>query len=77
MTGAATLFAKIWDAHAIAPLADGGALVLVDRVLLHERTGAVALEGLHAAARPLAAPAQVFCTMDHVVDTRPGRGDDT
>ncbi len=77
MTAApATLFAKIWDAHRIADAGDG-ALVLVDRLFLHERTGAVALESLYAAGRAVAAPGQVFCTMDHVVDTRPGRGDDT
>ena len=71
-----SLFDKIWDAHRIADVGDG-ALILIDRLFLHERTGAVALEGLHAAGRVVAAPAQVFCTMDHVVDTRPGRGDDT
>jgi 3-isopropylmalate/(R)-2-methylmalate dehydratase large subunit len=67
-----TLFEKIWNEHLIAEV-DGGDLLLVDRVLLHERTGGVALQSLRARGHALAAPAQVFATMDHVVDTRPGR----
>jgi 3-isopropylmalate/(R)-2-methylmalate dehydratase large subunit len=72
-----TLFDKLWDAHKVADLDDGGALILVDRVFLHERTGAVALEGLAADGRAVRAPRQAFCTMDHIVDTTPGRNDDT
>ena len=67
-----TLFAKIWNQHLIAETADGG-LILVDRVLLHERTGGVALQSLAAARRGVVAPELVFATMDHVVDTRRGR----
>jgi 3-isopropylmalate/(R)-2-methylmalate dehydratase large subunit len=72
----ATLFEKIWRAHAVQPIADG-ALLLIDRVLLHERTGGVALRSLADAGRNVAAPDQVFATMDHVVDTLPGRSDVT
>ncbi len=72
-----TLFDKIWDAHAILDLGDGAALVAIDRILLHERTGAAALNGLAAAGRAVADPARVFAMMDHIVDTRPGRGDGT
>jgi 3-isopropylmalate/(R)-2-methylmalate dehydratase large subunit len=75
--GPQTLFDKIWAQHLIAPLQGAGALVLIDRVWLHERTGAVALQSLMSAGRPVLAPAQAFCTMDHIVDTRPGRGDAT
>lgn len=71
-----TLFAKLWDAHRVADIADG-ALILIDRILLHERTGGVALQSLAAAGRHVAAPSQVFATMDHVVDTMPGRTDRT
>jgi len=74
---AKTLFEKIWDRHLVEDLGVGTGLVLIDRVLLHERTGGVALESLAAAARPVASPAQVFATMDHVVDTLPGRTDRT
>ena len=72
-----TLFDKIWDAHRITMLDDGDALILIDRVFLHERTGAVALESLAEAGRVARAPETVFCTMDHIVDTFPGRGDRT
>jgi 3-isopropylmalate/(R)-2-methylmalate dehydratase large subunit len=45
--------------------------------MLHERTGGVALKSLAAAGRAIMAPHQVFVTMDHVVDTFPGRSDET
>jgi 3-isopropylmalate/(R)-2-methylmalate dehydratase large subunit len=77
MAAPQTLIDKIWAQHLIAPLRGPDALVLIDRVWLHERTGAVALQSLKSAGRPVLAPAQAFCTMDHIVDTRPGRGDAT
>lgn len=55
----------------------GTALLAIDRIFLHERTGAVALRGLQAAGRGVADPTRAFCVMDHIVDTRPGRGDRT
>jgi len=72
-----TLFAKVWRDHLIAELSGGDALILVDRVFLHERMGAVALESLKERGRAIWAPRQAFCTMDHVVDTFPGRTDRT
>lgn len=72
-----SLFDKLWDGHLVADLGEGTGLLLVDRVLLHERTGGVALESLAAAGRPVNAPRQAFATMDHVVDTLPGRTDKT
>jgi 3-isopropylmalate/(R)-2-methylmalate dehydratase large subunit len=62
----------LWDAHAVAPI-PGGALIAIDRLFLHERMGSVALQALAAAGRKVADPARVFATMDHIVDTRPGR----
>jgi 3-isopropylmalate/(R)-2-methylmalate dehydratase large subunit len=53
------------------------ALIAIDRVFLHERTGSVALKSLEEAGRRVTDPSRVFCTMDHIVDTFPGRGDDT
>ncbi|GMG86287.1 3-isopropylmalate dehydratase large subunit [Biformimicrobium ophioploci] len=76
-TGASTLFDKLWRDHAVCELDSGETLVYLDRIFLHERTGAIALQGLRAAARPVRTPQQVFCTMDHIVDTFPGRGDET
>jgi len=68
---------KIWDAHVVADLPGGASLIAIDRVFLHERTGAVALNSLKSAGRALFDPARVFAVVDHIVDTRPGRGDQT
>ena len=72
-----TLPDKIWDAHSICETDGGTSLLAIDRVFLHERTGASALKSMAAAGRAVRDPARVFCVMDHIVDTRPGRGDDT
>ena len=72
-----TLIQKLWDAHTVADLGDDATLLYMDRVFLHERTGSVSLKGLEAAGRKVHNPEQVFCTMDHIVDTLPGRGDET
>ena len=72
-----TLFDKIWDTHQVTLLPDYSALVLVDRIFLHERTGSIALTGLEDSGRSIRSPEKVFCTMDHIIDTFPGRGDKT
>jgi len=72
-----TLFDRLWDAHVVAPLDGCAALIAIDRVLLHERTGAAALNALTEAGRKVADPARVFAIMDHIVDTLPGRTDRT
>ncbi len=74
---AKTLFDKIWDGHRVTDLDDGTSLIYVDRVFLHERTGGVALTSLAESGRKIRNPAQVFATMDHILDTYPGRGDAT
>ncbi len=74
---ARTLFAKIWDAHVVADLGEGNALLAVDRVFLHERTGAAALKSMAEAGRAVLDPKRVFAVMDHIVSTKPGRGDAT
>jgi 3-isopropylmalate/(R)-2-methylmalate dehydratase large subunit len=74
---ARSLFEKIWDQHIVRDLGGGLALLAIDRVFLHERTGSVALKSLAAAGRSVVDPSRVFCTMDHIVDTVPGRGDAT
>ncbi len=71
-----TLFDKIWDIHRVAETA-GTAIIAIDRVFLHERTGAAALRRMAEFGRDLHDPARVFAVMDHIVDTRPGRGDGT
>ncbi|WGL16291.1 3-isopropylmalate dehydratase large subunit [Microbulbifer bruguierae] len=74
---AKTLFEKLWSDHEIQQLEDGDSLIYIDRVFLHERTGSVALESLSSDGRAVRTPGRVFCSMDHIVDTLPGRGDDT
>jgi len=44
---------------------------------LHERTGAAALNSLAKAGRKVVDPSRVFAVTDHIVDTRPGRTDQT
>ena len=72
-----TLIEKLWDGHTVADLGNDATLLYTDRIFLHERTGSVSLKGLEAAGRSVRNPEHVFCTMDHIVDTLPGRGDDT
>ena len=72
-----TLFDKIWNAHLVAEITTSASLIAIDRVFLHERTGAAALKSMAAAGRAVLDPARVFAVMDHIVDTRPGRGDQT
>lgn len=72
-----TLFDKLWSSHLVRELGDGVGLLAIDRIFLHERTGSVALQGLRASGRRVLDPARVFCTMDHIVDTFPARGDAT
>ncbi len=67
-----SLFETLWRTHEIRP-----GLVAIDRVMLHERTGAAALRALEAAGRRVVNPAHAFVVMDHIVDTRPGRTDGT
>lgn len=74
---AKTLFEKLWSQHLVRELDSRTGLLAIDRVLLHERTGGVALRSLREAGRAIASPRQVFATMDHVVDTLPGRTDRT
>ena len=72
-----TLFDKLWDSHCIAEDDSGEALLYIDRLVIHERTGSIALDSLRAAGRSVRRPEHAFCVVDHIVDTVPGRGDDT
>ena len=72
-----TIVEKIWSQHLVADLADGASLIYVDRVLLHERTGSIALKSLAETGRPVRSPGQALVCMDHIVDTFADRSDDT
>lgn len=68
-----TFFAKVWNDHRIINLGDETDLLQIDRILLHDQ-GGTALRKLRKSGRPVASPSQVFTVIDHVVETRPGRG---
>lgn len=72
-----TLFEKLWNSHVVSLLGEGAALLYIDRVFLHERTGSIALKGLTEKKRSIRHPENTFCTIDHIVDTLPGRTDET
>ena len=72
-----TLFDKLWANHCISVDADGESLLYIDRVCLHERTGSIALAALAERGQSIRRPRHAFCVMDHILDTRPGRGDRT
>jgi len=73
----ATFFDKVWQHHAVAQDEHGETLLYIDRIVLHERTGTIALNTLTDRNLPVRLPKQTICVMDHIVDTRPGRGDAT
>ncbi len=72
-----SLFEKLWSAHEITRTKGGASIIHIDRVFLHERTGAAALNSLKASGRSVWDAKRAFVAMDHIVDTRPGRGDAT
>lgn len=64
-----TLFDKVWDSHVVADLPGGGALLYIDRHLVHEVTSPQAFDGLREAGRPVRRPDLTFATVDHNVPT--------
>ena len=72
-----SLFEKLWREHLVESQEDGTDLVYIDRIFLHERTGSIALSSLEADGREVFCPQQVFCCMDHIVDTYLDRSDET
>ncbi len=69
-----TFAEKVWRDHVVASLGDGVDLLYIDRHFLHELSGAMSFQGLDAAGRTVFDRRLTFATVDHVVDTRPGRG---
>ncbi len=68
-----TAYEKMRALHEVARFDDGTSLIYIDRIILHERTGSIALTNMIEEARPVLCPDMVFATIDHIVDTRPGR----
>jgi 3-isopropylmalate/(R)-2-methylmalate dehydratase large subunit len=71
-----TLLDKIWADHVVEDFGDNTYLLHVDRAFLHE-LAAVAFETLKKINRPIVRPELTFATVDHLLDTFPGRTDQT
>ena len=69
-----TLFAKIWGDHVVDELGSGLYLIHIDRHFLHELSGAPSLMSLDSAGRKVRNLELTFATLDHVLETTPGRG---
>ena len=64
-----TLFDKVWDRHVVSNLPGGGALLYIDRHLVHEVTSPQAFDGLREFGRKVRRPDLTFATVDHNVPT--------
>src|SRR5882757_9373074 len=62
---AKTLFDKIWDSHVITDLGNGFVLLHIDRLLLHDLSGARALQEAVEKGYTPAQPRLVYGTPDH------------
>src|SRR5260221_14134490 len=74
---AKTLFDKIWDSHVITDLGNGFVLLHIDRLLLHDLSGARALREVIEKGYTPAQPRLVYATPDHAISTLPGRTEET
>ncbi len=72
-----TLLDRLWQAHRIGPAGEGQDLIHIDRILLHDLSGARALAELAERGYPVANPGFAFATPDHAVSTAPGRSAET
>ena len=72
----ATYFDKVWKQHVIHNYNERTALLQIDRLFIHELSGAGALRSLEKSGRGVARPKQVFGVVDHLVSTRVGRKPD-
>src|SRR3954447_1308087 len=73
----ATLFDKIWNAHAVARRADGRQLIYMDRTMLDEVRAPHVFARLEQRGLALRRPDLTFAVQDHAVPTQPGRSDTT
>jgi len=64
-----TLFDKVWEQHVVSEQEGGGALLYIDRHLVHEVTSPQAFEGLRLAGRKPWRTDSIAATPDHNVPT--------
>ena len=69
----ATLFQKVWDAHAVRKLPNGQTQLFVGLHLVHEVTSPQAFDMLRARGDTVAYPDRTIATVDHIVPTRDQR----
>ena len=65
-----TLYDKLWNSHVVLEEPGGGALLYVDRHLVHEVTSPQAFEGLRLAGRKPWRVESIVATADHNTPTR-------
>ena len=66
---------KVWTANTIADFGDNTYLIHVDRHIVHEISGAHSFLELKEAGLEVACPDLTLATVDHLLDTFPGRDD--
>ena len=77
MPAGKTLVDKLCQAHQVDKLEGGVDLLHIDRIVLHERSGGRMLDGVIQAGRKVYDSNAVFATIDHIIDTDPGRTEKT
>jgi 3-isopropylmalate/(R)-2-methylmalate dehydratase large subunit len=77
MTAPRTLVEKIWADHEVRDFGNGYSLLHADRNVMHDLLGSLVFEPLDRMGRKLPFPNHHLISMDHGVDTDPGRGDET
>src|ERR1700739_1436458 len=65
----ATLFHKVWNAHAVRILSSGQTQLFVGLHLVHEVTSPQAFDMLRQHGWRVAYPHRTFATVDHIVPT--------
>ena len=73
MAATRTMFEKIWSAHVVRELGSAGALLHVDRHLIHDLVAGPAFEMLKAQGLAVRNPELTFATPDHGVTSKPDR----
>ncbi|WP_144186649.1 3-isopropylmalate dehydratase large subunit [Elioraea rosea] len=72
-----TLLDRLWTLHRIAPAGGGQDLIHIDRILLHDLSGARALTEVAEKGYAIPNPNLAFATPDHAVSSAPGRTAET
>jgi 3-isopropylmalate/(R)-2-methylmalate dehydratase large subunit len=73
----ATLLDRLWALHRIGPAGGGQDLIHIDRILLHDLSGARALTEVAEKGYAIPNPGLAFATPDHAVSSAPGRTAET